>query len=136
MDYTSYLASQGGASAGFSIDTGFGDLDPYAQAYGAGSYSYVPADVSNGSQAEQPYTATGNGTGVFMDTTTEKGIFGLLGQALNYAMVRDQQKMTAVYGPQVTGYPAGNTLSVQAQANSRMLTYLLIGAGIWLAVRK
>jgi hypothetical protein len=133
--------------ADFSYDTGFGDADPYG-VLGTGSYAPVLTDVSNGSPPQQPSTPTGNGTGVFIDSGQQNGMFNLLGQALNYAITRDQQKMTAVYGPQVTGayypaagsngYPPGYTgsVSLQASANSRLLTYLLIGGAIWLAVRK
>jgi hypothetical protein len=123
-------------TAGFSFDTGFGQVDPYTT-FGAGSYTGVLSDVSNGSPPEQPYTPTGNGTGVFLDSGSQKGIFDVLGQALNYAIVRDQQKMTAVYGPGINMTPQQQAaLSVQASGNSRLLMYLLIGAGIWMAVRK
>lgn len=125
-------------TAGFSLDTGFGQVDPYTQ-FGLGSYGTggVLADVSNGSPDEQPYTPTGNGTGVFLDSGSQNGIFNMLGQALNYAIVRDQRKMTAVYGPAINMTPQQQAaLSVQASGNSRLLMYVLIGAGIWLAVRK
>lgn len=120
----------------FGFDTGFGDVDPYTS-FGAGGYANVYTDVSMSSEDEQPYTATGNGTGVFMSADTQNGIFNLLGTALNYALLRDQQKMTAVYGPQVAMSPQqAAQLSVQASGDRRLLMYAAIGLGLYLLVRK
>jgi hypothetical protein len=117
----------------FSIDTGFGDSDPYG-VFGTGSYSsIVYNDVSNSSPAESPSTTTGNGTGVFVSGDAGAGFWNTLTGALNYAIVRDQQKMTQVY-PVQTMTPQAQ-LSVQAQASNRMLTLLMIGAGIYFLVK-
>lgn len=114
----------------FSFDTGFGDVDPYST-FGAGGYANVSTDVSMGAPDEQPYTPTGNGTGVFLDSGTQNGIFTTLDKVLNYALYRDQQKMTAVQFPA----QQQQTQMAAARANdSRLLTFAMIGAGIYLLV--
>lgn len=121
---------------GFGFDTGFGDVDPYTS-FGAGGYATVPTDVSMSSYDEQPYTPTGNGTGVFMTADQQNGGWQVLGQLLNYALIRDQQKMTAVYGPAYQMPPQqAAQLAVQASGDRRLLMYAAIGLGIYLLVRK
>jgi UDP-N-acetylenolpyruvoylglucosamine reductase len=119
--------------SGFNFDTGFGDVDPYTS-FGAGGYANVLTDVSMGSQDEQPYTATGNGSGVFLDSSTQNGIFGVLEKGLNYALHRDQQKMTAVAAQPVQ--QAQVKAQVEQAGNSRILLYALIAGAIIFMVNK
>jgi hypothetical protein len=137
MDLNPITAPWATASAGFSFDTGFGDVDPYTS-FGAGSYTGVYTDVSNSAPAEQPYTPTGNGSGVYVDSSSLGGFWGALEKGLNYAILRDQQKMTAVYGP--TMYPAGQAqtaaVSLQASSNNKLLTLMMLAGAAYLLVRK
>ena len=119
----------------FGFDTGFGQVDPYTT-FGAGSYTGVYADVSMGSEDATTSTPTGNGTGVFLDGATSGGFWALLDKGLNYALLRDQQKMTAIYGPAVTMTPQQQAaLSVQASGDKRLLMYGAIALGVYLLVR-
>jgi hypothetical protein len=115
---------------GFSLDTGYGDTDPIYSSFGAGGYAVVDTDVSYSSEPEQPSTPTGNGTGAFLSGSDSAGFWGTIQNALQYAIVRDQKKMTAVYGP---GMPVQGqaSVTVQAQADRRMFTLLLIGGVIY-----
>jgi hypothetical protein len=115
---------------GFSFDTGYGEQDPIYSSFGANGYAEVVTDVSYSSPDEQPSTPTGNGTGTFLSGSNNATFWGTLQTARQYAIVRDQQKMTAVYGPAgpATGQAA---VTVQAQADRRMLTMLLIGGAIF-----
>ncbi|HBF50959.1 MAG TPA: hypothetical protein DDX04_12140 [Massilia sp.] len=84
----------------------------------------------------QPTTATGNGYGYNVDNTWLNALGGTLQTALNYALLRDQQKLA-----QQTGYVSSQTPVVatpQAAAqmqNSRLLMLGLIGIGIAFAMR-
>ncbi len=120
---------------GFSIDTGYGEPDPVYSSFGAGGYAVVDTDVSYGSEPEQPSTPTGNGTGKFLSGGDSAGFWGTLQTALQYAIVRDQQKMTAVYGPGMPA-PGQASVTVQAQADRRMFTLLLIGGAIFFLAKQ
>lgn len=111
----------------FSTETGYGDVDWFSQLGGYAAMP-IPADVSNGSPAEQPYTATGNGSGQFVTQDWQGALFGGLQTALNYALLRDQQKMTAV--AQAPVQAAQLQTQVQQVQHGNMLTYVLIGAAV------
>lgn len=113
--------------AGFSFDTGFGDVDPYTS-FGAGGFAEVRTDVAWSSPAEQPSTPTGNGSGQFVSSDWQGAIIGGLQTALNYALYRDQQKMTAVAQAPVQQAQL-QTQVAQVQHNNT-LTYVLIGAAV------
>ena len=121
----------------FSLDTGYGDKDWLASiSMGTTSPFSKPiyADVSQGSQDAQPYTATGNGTGSWIDPATTQSIFGFLEKGLNYAIIRDQQKMTAVQ--------AAPIMQAQAQAtqyratDNRVLMYAAMAAVVLYVVTR
>ena len=62
---------------------------------------------------------------------------GALDKALNYALIRDQQKFAAEHGYSATPTPYTPTPQAAAQAaNSRLLLLGLIGVGIAFALRK
>ena len=107
----------------FTFDTGFGDVDSF---FGLGSGTMpVYQDNAYGGQDEQPYTPVGNGSGQWFDQSAKDGIFGLLTTGLNYALYRDQQKMTAVSAAPVMQARAEAT---QARAvDNRVLMYAAIG---------
>jgi hypothetical protein len=74
----------------FDFGSGFGDID--LSTIADGSTDGVPLDVSNGAPDMQPSTPTGNGSGVFLDSTSQNRIFGGLEKVLDYALQRDQQR--------------------------------------------
>lgn len=115
----------------FAFDTGFGDTDPY-MSFGAGSVMPVYTDVSRGAPNEQPWTSTGNGTGVFIDQSAQNSLFGGLQTVLNYALLRDQQKMTRVANAPVQAAQA--QAQVQQAATSNLLLYALIGGALLFVV--
>lgn len=109
----------------------------FEQAYDMDGQSYgVYPDVSRGDAPMQPTTATGNGYGYSTGDTWLNALGGSLQTALNYALIRDQQKMA-----QQTGYVTAQTPLVPtpqaaaAAANSRILLLGLIGVGVALAMR-
>jgi len=114
---------------GDDIDLGMSDW------YSSGGGGVLP-DVSNSEPAQQPTTATGNGSGYYIDPSFSAGLFGSIQSALNYAIVRDQQNIAKNTGTVYAGTPlvASPTVAAQ-QANSRLLMLLLIGGGILLATR-
>lgn len=118
----------------FNFDTGFGDVDPYTS-FGAGGYVTVPTDVSMGDAPMQSWTPTGNGSGEFISASTQQSILGGLQSVLNYAMMRDQQKMTAVGGPVQVG-AARAQVTARQENDKRLFTYALIGLGVYLVTRK
>jgi hypothetical protein len=87
------------------------------------SYGVLP-DVSMSEPAQQPMTATGNGTGYYVDNTWQNQLFGTIGQALNYAIVRDQAQIAKTTGF-TTGIPV--TATPQAAAALQNNRLLLIG---------
>lgn len=94
------------------------------------SWGVIP-DVSNSEPAMQPTTATGNGTGYYVDNSWQNAIFGTIGQALNYAMVRDQQKIAQQTGTMYAGTPVTPTPQVAAQMqNSRILLLGAVAIGL------
>jgi hypothetical protein len=95
------------------------------------SWGVLP-DVSNSEPSMQPRTATGNGTGYYVDNTWLSAIGGAVHDAVTYAMVRDQQNMAQHTGTVYAGTPVVATPQLQAQMqNSRIL--LLGGVAIGLA---
>ena len=99
------------------------------------SYGVLP-DVSRGDAPMQPTTATGNGYGYAVNSSWMDMLGGTLQSAVNYAILRDQQKIA-----QQTGYVGGNiplqpTPQAQASmANSRLLLFGVIGVGLVFALR-
>ena len=96
----------------------------------------VLADVSNSDAPMQPTTATGNGYGYAVNSSWMDMLGGTLQSAVQYAMLRDQQKIS-----QQTGYVGGNvqmqpTPQVAASmANNRMLLIGAVGIGLIFALR-
>lgn len=101
------------------------------------SYGVLP-DVSRGDAPMQPTTATGNGYGYNVQSYDWLGAgLGTLNKALDYAIVRDQQKIA-----QQTGYLSGQAGPMQPTpqqaasiGNSRILLLGLIGVGLVFAMR-
>lgn len=110
------------------------DID---QAYDMDGYSYgVLPDVSRGEAPMQPTTATGNGYGYHVETNWLNVLGGTMQTALNYALLRDQQKMAQQTGYVSSQTPLAPTPQVQAQMqNSRLLVLGLIGVGIAFAMK-
>jgi hypothetical protein len=99
------------------------------------SFGVIP-DVSRSEPAMQPTTATGTGYGYSVDNGWMNALGGTLQTALNYALLRDQQKMAQQTGYVSAGTPIVPTPQVAAQqANSRLLVLGLIGVGIAFAMR-
>jgi hypothetical protein len=100
--------------------------------YTAGADNASPlSDVSNGDAPMQSYTATGNGTGAFLDTSAQNAIFGGLSRVLDYALRRDAYQM---------GMPLNNAAATQQQVQiqrkqSNGMFLLLCGVGVYLAVK-
>lgn len=119
----------------------FGDFNLSDVTYGADVSSPLP-DVSWSSPDMQPYTPTGNGSGQFIDTATQNGIFGLIDRAMNYAIQRDTAKIQQDTAFQLAGTQyasTNNALSYQAQqsaANRKLLVIGLAVAGLFLVMRK
>ncbi|WP_314434626.1 hypothetical protein [Massilia timonae] len=99
------------------------------------SYGVLP-DVSQGDAPMQPTTATGNGYGYSVNSSWMDMLGGTLQSAVNYAILRDQQKIA-----QQTGYVGGNiplqpTPQTQATLqNNRLLVYGALGIGLLLVLR-
>lgn len=100
------------------------------------TYGYsegVLPDVSNSEPATQPTTATGNGTGYYVDNSGFwSALNGTVQGALNYAIMRDQQKIAQQTGTMYTG--PGNQVvatpqAVAQQQNSRLLLIGLLVVG-------
>jgi hypothetical protein len=101
------------------------------------SYDVPVPDNYYGSSAQQPTTPTGTGTGYYVDNTASSAMWGALDKALNYVLVRDQQKFAAEHGYSATPTPYTPTPQAAAQAaNSRLLLLGVIGVGIAFALRK
>lgn len=97
-----------------------------------GASDGVLPDVSMSEPATQPTTATGTGTGYYVPSDWTTGLFGTVSQALNYALLRDQQQIAAKTGTVVGGVPVTATpAAAAAAANSRIL--LLGGIAVALA---
>lgn len=97
----------------------------------------VYADVSRGDAPMQPTTATGNGYGYAVQPDWMSMLGGTLQTAVNYALLRDQQKIA-----QQTGYVGAQVGPLQATpqqaasiGNSRILLLGLIGVGLVFAMR-
>ena len=90
-------------------------------------------DVSQSSMPMQTYTNTGNGSGVFIDTSWQQSIFGGLSKVVDYAIKRDAYSM----GMSVQAGQAGTTgqqLIVQKkQTNGMFLLLLAVGAFVVLS---
>lgn len=101
------------------------------------SYSVPLPDNYYGSSSQQPTTPTGTGTGYYVDNTAWAAIGGAVDKALNYVLIRDQQKFAAEHGYSATPTPYTPTpQAAAAAANSRLLLLGLIGVGIAFAMRK
>jgi hypothetical protein len=94
----------------------------------------VLSDVSNGAPDQSPSTPTGNGSGYFIDTTTQNQIFGTIQKGLDYVLRRDQESMNT-QAINAQAQRANAAVAVQKQQNSR--TFLLIaGAAVLFMVLK
>jgi hypothetical protein len=105
------------------------DLSDISFDWDGASMGVLP-DVSMSEPAQQPTTPTGNGTGYYVDNSWQSALFGTIGQALNYALVRDQQQIAKQTGF-TTGVPV--TATPQAAAAIQNNRILLIG-GVGLAL--
>lgn len=127
---------------GFNFDVGFGDEDSYTTLGTAGYYNVdtnpIYPDNSYGAADMTTSTPTGGGSGVFMDTGWQNGLFGMLQQGLNYALLRDQQKMTAVaYNPVAQAQQAAQQSAIMQQSrNANLLVLLAVGGLVLLMVRR
>jgi len=91
-------------------------------------------DVSMGGEDMQPSTPTGNGSGVFVDSTMQQNIFGGLSKVLDYALQRDAYKMNMQRNLQYQ--PA---VQQQVQVQGRQTNFLFLAAcavGVYLLVRE
>jgi len=91
-------------------------------------------DVSNGAENMQSYTPTGNGSGVFLDTTSQNQIFGGLGKVLDYALQRDAYKI-GMASP-LNGRPTTQQQVQIQQKQGNFLFLALCGIGIYLMVKE
>lgn len=99
--------------------------------YTAGAATSSPlADVSNSSEDMQSYTATGNGSGQFLDTSTQNQIFGGLSKVLDYALQRDAYKMQM--NAQLQQGPATQQQVVVQGKQTNFMFLALCGLGIYL----
>ena len=78
-------------------------------------------DVSMGGEDMQTSTPTGNGTGVFVDSTMQQSIFGGLSKVLDYALQRDAYKMNVQRNLQ---YQPAVQQQVQVQAKQTNFLFL------------
>lgn len=104
-------------------------ISPFAYAiddYSAGADITSPlTDVSNGAQDMQTYTATGNGSGVFIDSGWQNAIMGGLQTALNYAIKRDSYQQGI---PQAGAATAQQVVVQQKQTNVIFIGLCVLGA--------
>jgi hypothetical protein len=101
------------------------------------SYSVPLPDNYYGSSAQQPTTPTGTGTGYYVDSTAWAAIGGAVDKALNYVLIKDQQKFAAEHGYSATPTPYTPTpQAAAAAANQRLLLLGVLGVGIAFALRK
>lgn len=109
----------------------------FSQVYDMDGESYgVLPDVSRSEPPMQPTTATGNGYGYHVENSWLNMLGGTVQTALNYALLRDQQKMAQQTGYVAAQTPLAPTPQAAAQmANSRLLVLGLIGVGIAFALR-
>lgn len=99
-------------------------------------------DVSWSSPAMQTSTPTGNGTGVFIDTSQQNSTLAslgnILGTALNYSLQKDAIKYQQTTQTQLAGNQANqvnSALAYQAQQSSANRTLILLAvAGVALFV--
>lgn len=111
----------------FTSGNGWFDLSGVLS--GADQASPLP-DVSNGAPAMETYTPTGNGSGVFVDTSWQNQIFGGLNKVLDYAVQRDAYRMGAL--PTIPGtYGATSQQVYQQRRSQNGLMLLLLGVGIF-----
>lgn len=105
-------------------------ISPYSQYlddYTAGADVTSPlSDVSNSSPAMQTYTATGTGSGVFIDSGWQNAIMGGLQTALNYAIKRDAYDHGMI--PQAGAATAQQVVVQQRQTNGIFLMLCAVGA--------
>lgn len=108
-----------------------------SEAYDMDGESYgVYPDNAYGEPPMQPRTATGNGYGYDTGHTWLNALGGTLQSALDYALIRDQQKIAQQTGYTSVQAPMIPTPQVQASMqNSRMLILGLIGVAAIFALR-
>ena len=109
--------------------------------YGADTASPLP-DVSWSSPAMESSTPTGTGSGQFIDTSMQNGIFDFLGKALQFAVNRDTAKIQQDTQMQLAGTQyasTNNAVGYQAQqsaANRKLLVMGMAVAGLFIVMRK
>ena len=112
------------------------DFGDFAKGYMDGESYGVLADVSRSEAPMQPTTATGTGYGYTVDPGWLNMIGGTLQAGVNYAILRDQQKIAAQTGYVSAQTPLVATPQVAArQANSKLLILGLIGVGVVFAMK-
>ncbi len=79
-------------------------------------------------------TPTGSGSGYFIDQNTQNQIFGTLNNVLNYALKRDQMKMTAV--AQAPMQQAQAQVQYQQAKNNNLLLWAAVGAAVLYVVTR
>lgn len=91
------------------------------------------ADNSWGAPAMETHTPTGNGSGVFMDSSWQQTIFGGLSKVVDYAIQRDAIKMQM----NQPYYQPATQQQVQVQGKQTNFLFLaLCGLGIYLVAKK
>jgi len=99
------------------------------------SYGVLP-DVSRGDAPMQPTTATGNGYGYAVNTSWLDVLGGTLQAGVNYAILRDQQKIAQQTGYVGANVPLQPTPQVAASMqNNRMLLLGAVAIGLVFALR-
>jgi hypothetical protein len=102
----------------------FASFDLGVVTYGADDASPL-GDVSNGAPAMQTYTNTGNGSGVFVDTSWQNAIIGGLSKVVDYAIKKDAYSMGGPLANQATGQ---QVMVQQRQTNGTFLLLCAVGA--------
>lgn len=90
-------------------------------------------DVSNGWTSMDTSTPTGNGSGVFVDTSWQNQIFGGLSKVVDYAIKRDAYTM-GMSMPVGQGGSTGQQLLVQRKQTNGLFL-LLAGVGLFLVLK-
>lgn len=97
--------------------------------YEAGAVDPVRTDVSYSGEDMQTSTATGNGSGVFLDSGWQNALFGAIPKVVDYALQRDAVKMGMVA-------PMGQpTTQQQVQVQGKQTNFMflaLCGLGIYI----
>ncbi len=102
--------------------------------YTAGADAASPlTDVSYSDEPMQTYTPTGNGSGVFLDSSLQNTILGGLSKVVDYAIKRDAYNM-GMQMPVGVGGATGQQLQVQRKQTNGLFL-LLCGLGVYLVVK-